>query len=90
MDVINCISKTPGFPDAPIVDLNTPYQYGLVHRFNGPKVADYLNEMHQKVLQCFPKTFTVGEAPGVKNAKQALPLIQNGMPLQVRQHSPHF
>jgi len=84
MDVINCISKTPGFPDAPVVDQNSQYQYGLVHRFNGPKVADYLNEMHEQVLQYFPDAFTVGEAPGVKNAEQALPLIQNGMPLQVR------
>lgn len=83
MDVINCISKTPGFPDAPIVDADSPYQYGLIHRFNGPKVADYLNEMHEQVLQHFPKAFTVGEAPGVKNAEQALPLVQNGMPLQV-------
>ena len=83
MDVINCISKTPGFPDAPVVDPESPYQHGLIHRFNGPKVADYLNEMHDRVLQYFPNAFTVGEAPGVKNAEQGLPLVKNGMPLQV-------
>lgn len=86
MDVINCISKTPGFPDAPVVDPQSMYQYGLIHRFNGPKVADYLLEMHDKVLQYYPNAFTVGEAPGVKNAEQALPLIQNGTPLQVCSH----
>jgi glycosidase len=83
MDVINCISKTPGFPDAPVADPQSTYQYGLIHRFNGPKVADYLLEMHDKVLQDYPNAFTVGEAPGVKSAEQALPLIQNGIPLQV-------
>lgn len=88
MDVINCISKTPGFPDAPIVDPQSMYQYGLIHRFNGPKVADYLLEMHDKVLQYYPNAFTVGEAPGVKSAEQALPLIQNGIPLQVCLTSP--
>lgn len=83
MDVINCISKATGFPDAPVTDLSSPYQYGLVHRFNGPNVAAYLQEMHDRVLQHYPNSFTVGEAPGVKNAEQALPLIKNGKPLQV-------
>lgn len=83
MDVINCISKTPGFPDAPVADPKSAFQYGLVHRFNGPKVAEYLHEMHHRVLKHYPGTFTVGEAPGIKNAEQALPLIQNGTPLQV-------
>jgi glycosidase len=83
MDVINCISKTPGFPDAPVTDPKSTFQYGLIHRFNGPKVAEYLDEMHDRVLKHYPSTFTVGEAPGIKNAEQALPLIENGVPLQV-------
>lgn len=37
MDVINCISKTPGFPDAPVTYPKSAFQYGLIHRFNGPK-----------------------------------------------------
>ncbi|KAL7941488.1 glycoside hydrolase family 13 protein [Trichoderma barbatum] len=90
MDVINCISKTPGFPDAPVIDPQSPYQYGLIHRFNGPKVADYLHEMHEKVLRYYPNAFTVGEAPGVKNAEQALPLVQNGIPLQMLFHFEHM
>jgi oligo-1,6-glucosidase len=90
MDVINCISKTPGFPDAPVTDPDSEFQYGLIHRFNGPKVADYLREMHDQVLNHYPGTFTVGEAPGVSNAEQALPLVKDGKPLQVftRQQSP--
>ncbi|KAM6478340.1 glycoside hydrolase family 13 protein [Trichoderma sp. SZMC 28011] len=90
MDVINCISKTPGFPDAPVTDPQNPYQYGLIHRFNGPKVADYLLEMHEKVLQYYPNAFTVGEAPGVKSAEQALPLVKNGVPLQMLFHFEHM
>lgn len=83
MDVINCISKTPGFPDAPVTDTQSSYQYGLIHRFNGPKVAEYLREMHEQVLNHYPHTFTVGEAPGLKDAEQALPLVKDGKPLQV-------
>ncbi|KAL5094891.1 hypothetical protein Trisim1_003500 [Trichoderma cf. simile WF8] len=90
MDVINCISKTPGFPDAPVTDPQNPYQYGLIHRFNGPKVADYLLEMHEKVLRYYPNAFTVGEAPGVKSAEQALPLVKNGVPLQMLFHFEHM
>jgi oligo-1,6-glucosidase len=83
MDVINCISKTPGFPDAPVTDTTSRYQYGLVHRFNGPGVADHLHEMHDQVLNHYPHAFTVGEAPGIQNAEQALPLVKDGKPLQV-------
>ncbi|KKP06435.1 trehalose-6-phosphate hydrolase [Trichoderma harzianum] len=90
MDVINCISKTPGFPDAPVTDPQNPYQYGLIHRFNGPKVVDYLLEMHEKVLRYYPNAFTVGEAPGVKSAEQALPLVKNGVPLQMLFHFEHM
>ncbi|KAL6826603.1 glycoside hydrolase family 13 protein [Trichoderma camerunense] len=90
MDVINCISKTPDFPDAPVTDPQSPYQYGLIHRFNGPKVADYLLEMHEKVLRYYPNAFTVGEAPGVKSAEQALPLVKNGIPLQMLFHFEHM
>lgn len=69
MDDINCISKTPGFPDALVTGSQNPYQNGLIHHFNGPKLAYYLLEMHEKVLRYYPNAFTVGEAPGVKNAE---------------------
>ena len=90
MDVINCISKATGFPDAPVTDLSSPYQYGLIHRFNGPHVAEYLNEMHSAVLSHYPEKFTVGEAPGVKSAKEGLPLIKDGLPLQMLFHFEHM
>ncbi|KAB5526275.1 glycoside hydrolase superfamily [Coniochaeta sp. 2T2.1] len=90
MDVINCISKTPGFPSVPVTDPQSAYQYGLLHRFNGPKLADYLMEMHDRVLADYPHAFTVGEAPGIKTAEEALPLVKNGLPLQMIFHFEHM
>lgn len=83
MDVINCISKTPGFPDAPVTDERSKFQFGLIHRFNGPKVATYLQEMHDEVLSHYPNAFTVGETPGIKRPEDAISLIAHGKPLQV-------
>lgn len=87
MDVINCISKSPGLPDAPVTDPQSAFQYGLIHRFNGPNVAEYLHERHEQVLKHYPGKFTVGEAPGIKNAEQALPLMKTVF-LQVTHFKP--
>lgn len=84
MDVINCISKTPGFPDAPVVDVNSKFQFGLIHRFNGLKVATYLQEMYDEVLSYYPHAFTVGETPGIQRPEDAISLVAHGRPLQVR------
>ncbi len=63
MDVINFISKTEEFPDG------QRRQDGLYGDFNplvlnGPKVHEYLQEMHRKVLSKYD-VMTVGECPGV-------------------------
>ena len=63
MDVINFISKTGEFPDG------QRRQDGLYGDFNplvlnGPKVHEYLQEMHRKVLSKYD-VMTVGECPGV-------------------------
>ena len=81
MDVINGISKV--FKDAPIVDPSSKFQYGLVNRFNGPKVIEYLMEMHEKVLSHYKDKFTVGETPGIQVPEDAIKYVQNGKPLQV-------
>lgn len=82
MDVINCISKV--WSDVPIVDTENEFQFGLLHRFNGPKVVDYLREMNQQVLDHYPNVFTVGETPGVATPEDAIKYVQGGKPLQVR------
>ncbi|WP_254278922.1 glycoside hydrolase family 13 protein [Haloarcula marina] len=67
MDVINLISKTEGLPDGDAESGQT----GAKHFMNGPKVHDYLQEMHQEVLTD-DSLLTVGEAPGahVDDAQQ--------------------
>lgn len=90
MDVINGISKEPGFPDVPVTDSSQPFQYGLLHRFNGPKVQDYLAEMYERVLKHHPDAFTVGETPGVAEPEDAIGLVKDGRPLQMIFHFEHM
>ncbi|HKL89140.1 MAG TPA: alpha-glucosidase [Salinibacter sp.] len=60
MDVIPFISKPP------FEDVSDPETYNL-HRFyaNGPRVHEYLQEMHQRVLATYD-VMTVGEGQGIK------------------------
>ena len=71
MDVINLISKTPGFPDAPIKHENTRYQPGDKHYANGPELHNYLHEMNEKVLSRYD-TITVGEMPFILSEDEIL------------------
>lgn len=68
MDVINFISKVDGLPDAPNPD-GKKYVSGSRHFMNGPKIHDYLQEMHREALADYD-VMTVGEMPGV-NVEQA-------------------
>lgn len=63
MDVINLISKDPAFP----ADSNVDYEKhssSMEMVANGPKVHEYLKEMHREVL-AGADVITVGETPGV-------------------------
>jgi oligo-1,6-glucosidase len=69
MDVINMISKDVG-PDgrlhdgAPLPGL--PYGDGTPHFSNGPRIHEYLQEMHREVVAGHPEQLLlVGEMPGV-------------------------
>ncbi|KAH8831350.1 glycoside hydrolase family 13 protein [Flagelloscypha sp. PMI_526] len=68
MDVINLISKVADLPDAPITLPNEPYQPASQFFANGPKVHQYLKEMHEKVLSHYD-LITVGEAPFTHDPK---------------------
>ena len=64
MDVINMISKTDGLPDG------TPGSFegilGGDQYLNGPRIHEYLHEMHEQVFGGREGAFlTVGEMPGV-------------------------
>lgn len=61
MDVIPLISKYMDFPDGDTSDFNK-----LIEEMysNGPRVHEFLKEMHQEVLQHYD-VMTVGEGPGI-------------------------
>lgn len=63
MDVINMISKVPGFPDAPVVTSDR-YQFGGQYFANGPRLHEFLTEMKREVLSHYD-IVTVGETPMV-------------------------
>lgn len=75
MDVINAISKVAGLPDAPVVNA-LPYQWGGQYFLNGPKVHQWLSDMHQQVLGKFD-VMTVGETLGVTPAEALLYVGEN-------------
>jgi oligo-1,6-glucosidase len=50
MDVINLISKVPGLPDAEVAEPNEPTQPPFALTANGPRVHEWLKEMHREVL----------------------------------------
>ncbi|MGB3618268.1 MAG: alpha-glucosidase [Catalinimonas sp.] len=67
MDVIPFISKPDGLPDRPDSD-----REGWLRWYaNGPRVHDYLQEMHREVMAHYD-CFTVGEAPGVSTEEARL------------------
>jgi oligo-1,6-glucosidase len=68
MDVINFISKVDGLPDAPNPE-GKKYVSGSRYFKNGPRIHDYLQEMHREVLAQYD-VMTVGEMPGA-NVEQA-------------------
>jgi oligo-1,6-glucosidase len=58
MDVINMISKDTALPDAPGGD-GSPYY------ISGPRIHEFLQEMHREVFAGRDELLTVGEMPGV-------------------------
>ena len=63
MDVINFISKNPTLPSV-YTEPGQLYAYGGEHFMNGPRIHEFLQEMHERVLSKFDM-MTVGEMPGV-------------------------
>ncbi|UBV45268.1 alpha-glucosidase (plasmid) [Deinococcus taeanensis] len=70
MDTINMLSKPQDFPEGhplPGTDLTD----GQPHFLNGPRIHEFLQEMHREVLSQYD-VVTVGETPGVTPAEGAL------------------
>ena len=62
VDTVNMYSKTPGLPDAPVVDPYSFDQPAASMYCNGPRMHEFLREMNQKVLSQYG-AITVGELP---------------------------
>jgi oligo-1,6-glucosidase len=64
MDVINFISKDPALPDG---HLGSGGAYGdaTEHYVCGPRIHEFLAEMHREVFAGRDRVLTVGEMPGV-------------------------
>jgi oligo-1,6-glucosidase len=66
MDVINMISKVTSLPDGEPVPGNPRLGDGTPYFLNGPRIHEYLREMHEQVFAGRPgQLLTVGEMPGV-------------------------
>ncbi|WP_216827757.1 glycoside hydrolase family 13 protein [Alkalihalobacterium elongatum] len=63
MDVINFISKVDGLPGGEPQE-GKKYVSGAPYFMNGPKIHEYLQEMHEEALSGYD-VMTVGEMPGV-------------------------
>ncbi|KAF2650586.1 glycoside hydrolase family 13 protein [Lophiostoma macrostomum CBS 122681] len=74
MDVINLISKVTSYPDAPIAVPSHTYQPGAAYYANGPRLHEYLREIHDKVLSKYD-TLTVGEMPFVRDEDEILKVV---------------
>ncbi|MCQ4086227.1 alpha-glucosidase [Saccharibacillus sp. JS10] len=62
LDAINMISKHPDFPDAPD---DARHPKGQQFYKNGPKIHEFLQELHEATFGRVPGTLTLGEAPTV-------------------------
>jgi oligo-1,6-glucosidase len=72
MDVINMISKDPALPDGHALAPG-PYGDGSPHFICGPRIHEFLHEMHREVLAGRKaQLLTVGEMPGVTVEEAAL------------------
>ncbi|MBK8780682.1 MAG: alpha-glucosidase [Anaerolineales bacterium] len=63
MDVINMISKVPGFPDVPARNTDR-FQSDFRYTMNGPHLLEFFEEMKREVLSNYD-ILTVGETPAV-------------------------
>lgn len=64
LDVINYISKREGLPDGNETIGKLMGYYGVENYFYGPRLHEYLHELHEKVFAPY-NAFSVGETPGV-------------------------
>ena len=75
MDVINLISKDQRYLDAPpALGKDKKYHPGGKYYVNGPRMHEYLREIHDKVLVKY-NAITVGEMPGVSDIDEIIKTV---------------
>ncbi|KAF3003518.1 hypothetical protein E8E13_005269 [Curvularia kusanoi] len=74
MDVINLISKVQSFPDAENTIKDSKYQRGDKFFANGPRLHEFLQDIHRKVLSKYD-TLTVGEMPFVRDEDEIIKVV---------------
>ncbi|MCJ1306728.1 alpha-glucosidase mal12 [Agyrium rufum] len=62
VDTVNMYSKGTALPDAVVHDPEAPYQFDASLFCNGPRMHEFLSEMHTQVLSKYD-CMTVGELP---------------------------
>ncbi|EJT97970.1 alpha-glucosidase [Dacryopinax primogenitus] len=74
IDTVNMYSKWLDFPDADIVDPSTPWQPADKFYSNGPRLHEFLKEMHR---ECFGRydVVSIGECPNTPNFHDVLPFV---------------
>lgn len=81
MDVINMISKVPGFPDEEN-RTGSRYAFPATKAVNGPRLLEFLGEMKREVLAKYD-LITVGETPHVTTAHAAALTDETSGPLNM-------
>lgn len=74
MDVINFVSKDQGFPDVPVKNPRSAWQWADRYYANGPRLHEYLQGLG-KILKEYD-AFSVGEMPFVKDTNEVLKAVR--------------
>ncbi|KAH8433360.1 alpha-glucosidase [Aspergillus melleus] len=76
VDTVNKYSKHTGFPDAPITDPNSDIQPAVQVWCNGPRIHEFIREMHDDVLQPYGDVVTIGELANTPNPRDVLDYVK--------------
>jgi oligo-1,6-glucosidase len=73
IDTVNMYSKPMDFPDAPILDADSPWQDAGLLYCNGPRMDEYLTEMNE-ILALYD-AMSVGECPHTPDRARVLAYV---------------
>jgi alpha-glucosidase len=73
VDSVNMYSKPPGLPDAPVRNIESPWQEAGSLYCNGPRMNEYLEEMN-KILASYD-AMSVGECPHTPDRQRVVDYV---------------